>query len=63
MEPAPVPSRIGTSTWPCRSCGAFFELAGGWRVVHRLGGVEWVAYVCQVCAERIQRGEQEHSRR
>lgn len=61
MERAPVPSRAGTSTWPCHFCGAFFELADGWRVEHRLGGLKRIAYVCEVCAERTQR-EQEHSR-
>jgi phage terminase large subunit GpA-like protein len=62
VERAPVPNRARSSTWPCHSCGEFFELATGWRVVHRLGGVERIAYVCEACATSIRRSEQERQR-
>jgi phage terminase large subunit GpA-like protein len=62
VERAPVPRRVGSSTWPCHSCGEFFELATGWRVVHRLGGVERIAYVCEACAASIRQSEQERRR-
>ncbi len=62
VEQAPVPSRIGSSTWPCYACGEFFELAAGWRVVHRLGGVERISYVCDDCAASTRQSEQERRR-